>query len=36
MNTLDNVVQSVVKQRNAVKLIIFYDDGTFQEMYTRR
>lgn len=36
MTTLDNALQSIVKQRNAVKIIIFYDDGTFQEMYTRR
>ena len=36
MAALDNNMQSAVKQRNAVKIIIFYDDGTFQEMYTRR
>lgn len=29
---LDNIVQSVVKQRNVKKIIVLFDDGTFQEM----
>lgn len=31
-NDLDNIVQSVVKQRNVKKIIVLFDDGTFQEM----
>lgn len=36
MTALDSTMQTAVKQRNAVKIIVFYDDGTFQEMYSRR
>ena len=32
INDLDNIVQSVVKQRNVKKIIVLFDDGTFQEM----
>lgn len=32
MNTLKEGVQSIVKQRNVSKIIIMFDDGTFQEM----
>lgn len=32
MNTLNDIRQSVVKQRNVSKIIIMFDDGTFQEM----
>ena len=28
----DNTLQTLVKQRKAIKVTIFYDDGTFQEM----
>lgn len=31
MNTSDNHLQTTVKQRKAFKIIVFYDDGTFQE-----
>lgn len=31
-NDLGNIVQSVVKQRNVKKIIVLFDDGTFQEM----
>ena len=30
--TIDNQPQSVVKQRNISKIIVFFDDGTYQEM----
>ena len=29
---LDNPIQSIVKQRNVKKIIVLFDDGTFQEM----
>ncbi len=29
---LDNTMQSIVKQRNVKKIIVLFDDGTFQEM----
>lgn len=32
INTLGNNVQTIVKQRNVSKIIIMFDDGTFQEM----
>jgi transcriptional regulator with XRE-family HTH domain len=32
MNTLKQVAQTIVKQRNVSKIIIMFDDGTFQEM----
>lgn len=32
INTLRNVMQPSVKQRNVSKIIIMFDDGTFQEM----
>lgn len=32
INDLDNIVQNVVKQRNVKKIIVLFDDGTFQEM----
>lgn len=32
MNKSDNIVQNIVKQRNVKKVIIMFDDGTFQEM----
>ena len=32
INTLRQVTQSIVKQRNVSKIIIMFDDGTFQEM----
>lgn len=32
INDLDNIVQSAVKQRNVKKIIVLFDDGTFQEM----
>ena len=32
MNTLSDIPQSIVKQRNVTKIIIMFDDGTFQEM----
>ena len=31
INTLSEVKQSTVKQRNIVKIIVMFDDGTFQE-----
>ena len=31
-NNLSDVVQSAVKQRNVKKILILFDDGTFQEM----
>lgn len=30
--TIDNQPQSVVKQRNISKIIVFFDDGTYQEI----
>ena len=30
--TIDNLPQTIVKQRNVSKIIILYDDGSFQEM----
>ena len=30
INNLDNAMQSIVKQRNAKKIIVLFDDGTFQ------
>jgi hypothetical protein len=32
MNPLKQVAQTIVKQRNVSKIIIMFDDGTFQEM----
>ena len=32
INNLDNAIQSIVKQRNVKKIIVLFDDGTFQEM----
>jgi hypothetical protein len=32
INTLKQVAQTIVKQRNVSKIIIMFDDGTFQEM----
>ncbi len=32
INDLGNIVQSAVKQRNVKKIIVLFDDGTFQEM----
>ena len=32
MNSLDKVAQVVAKQRKVSKILILYDDGTFQEM----
>lgn len=32
MNNLGNIAQVAVKQRNVSKIIIMFDDGTFQEM----
>ena len=32
INNLDNAMQSIVKQRNVNKIIVLFDDGTFQEM----
>ena len=32
INTLKQVTQTIVKQRNVSKIIIMFDDGTFQEM----
>lgn len=32
MNTLNNIAQTIIKQRNVSKIIIMFDDGTFQEM----
>lgn len=32
MNNLDNVVQTIDKQRKVSKIIILFDDGTYQEM----
>jgi hypothetical protein len=32
INNLSDVVQSAVKQRNVKKILILFDDGTFQEM----
>ena len=32
INNLDNAMQSIVKQRNVKKIIVLFDDGTFQEM----
>ena len=35
INTLGNNVQTIVKQRNVSKIIIMFDDGTFQEMWKK-
>lgn len=32
IKTIDNSVQKIEKQRNVKKIIILFDDGTFQEM----
>lgn len=32
INNLNNAMQSIVKQRNVKKIIVLFDDGTFQEM----
>ena len=32
INNIDNQLQHPVKQRKAIRVTIFYDDGTFQEM----
>lgn len=32
INDLGNIAQSAVKQRNVKKIIVLFDDGTFQEM----
>ena len=32
IKNLDNTVQSAVKQRNVKKIIVLFDDGSFQEM----
>lgn len=32
INTLKEITQTIVKQRNVSKIIIMFDDGTFQEM----
>lgn len=32
IDTLDNVMQNTIKQRKVSKIIILFDDGTFQEM----
>lgn len=32
MNTLKEVAQTIVKQRNVSRIIIMFDDGTYQEM----
>ena len=32
INNLDNAMQSIVKQRKVKKIIVLFDDGTFQEM----
>lgn len=32
INTSNNTKQTIVKQRNVSKIIIMFDDGTFQEM----
>ena len=32
IETIDNQPQSVVKQRNISKIIVFFDDGTYQEI----
>ena len=34
INASDNPVQVAVKQRKATKIVIFFDDGTFQEIAT--
>jgi len=31
-NTLSNNCQSIVKQRSITKIVVFYDDNTFQEL----
>lgn len=31
-NTSANIVQKPVRQRNISKIVVFYDDGTFQEL----
>lgn len=32
INTLKETTQSIIKQRNVSKIIVMFDDGTFQEM----
>jgi transcriptional regulator with XRE-family HTH domain len=32
INNLDNVVQHINKQRKVTKILVLFDDGTFQEM----
>ncbi len=32
INTLNNIAQSIVKQRNVSKVIIMFDDGSYQEL----
>ena len=32
MNTTDNIVQTSVKQRKVSKIIVLFDDGSYQEM----
>lgn len=32
INTLKEIPQTIVKQRNVSKIIVMFDDGTFQEM----
>ena len=32
IKTLDNIIQSPIKQRKVSKIIVLFDDGTFQEM----
>ena len=32
INTLDNAEQSPTNQRKAVRVTIFYDDGSFQDL----
>lgn len=32
INDIDNTIQSIVKQRKVSKIIVLFDDGTYQEM----
>ncbi len=32
LNTLSNVVQTIVKQRKVTKVIVMFDDGSYQEL----
>ena len=32
IETIDNQPQPIVKQRNISKIIVFFDDGTYQEI----